>query len=231
MALKNPPAKSVDKRCRFQKKKKERDAGSIPGSGRSSAGGHGNPLQHSCLENPMDRGAWWAAVLGVTKSQTRLKRLSMHTRRWQRGRDPRRKRRPGGLCCALSGAPELHLGSPLSPLSEPMPRCSSLPRSSSTRFSLGPVLTPSCPPQSPGLQPQEEEAGGLCASMIHPLRSQSVCQPASPTHSGLGLLPWGVASIKPWEQLWCLRKRKMVLPGPRKLRGIRIPGVRVLHLS
>ena len=165
------------------------------------------------------------------KESDTTERLSMHTRRWQRGRDPRRKRRPGGLCCALSGAPELHLGSPLSPLSEPMPRCSSLPRSSSNRFSLGPVLTPSCPPQSPGLQPQEEEAGGLCASMIHPLRSQSVCQPASPTHSGLGLLPWGVASIKPWEQLWCLRKRKMVLPGPRKLRGIRIPGVRVLHLS
>ena len=110
----------------------------------------------------------------------------MHTRRWQRGRDPRRKRRPGGLCCALSGAPELHLGSPLSPFTEPMPRCSSLTPSSSTRFSLCPVLTPSCPSQSPGLQLQEEEAGELCASVIHPLRSQSVCQPASPTHSGLG---------------------------------------------
>ena len=38
--------------------------------------GNGNPLQYSCLENPMDRGAWWAAVYGVTQSQTRLKRLS-----------------------------------------------------------------------------------------------------------------------------------------------------------
>ena len=37
-----------------------RDMGSIPGSGRSPGGGHGNPLQYSCLENPMDRGAWWA---------------------------------------------------------------------------------------------------------------------------------------------------------------------------
>ena len=46
--------------------------GSIPGSGRSPGGGHGNPLQYSCLENPMDRGAWWATVHGVTKSQTRL---------------------------------------------------------------------------------------------------------------------------------------------------------------
>ena len=39
---------------------------------------HGNPLQYSCLENPMDRGAWQAAVHGVTKSRTRLKRLSTH---------------------------------------------------------------------------------------------------------------------------------------------------------
>ena len=46
------------------------DPGSIPGSGRSSGGGHGNPLQYSCLENPRDRGAWWAAVPRVAKSQT-----------------------------------------------------------------------------------------------------------------------------------------------------------------
>ena len=48
------------------------DLGSIPGSGRSPGGGHGNPLQYSCLENPMDRGAWWATVHGVAKSQTLL---------------------------------------------------------------------------------------------------------------------------------------------------------------
>ena len=47
-----------------------RDADSIPGSGRSPGGGHGNPLQYSCLENPMDRGAWWAVIHGVAKSQT-----------------------------------------------------------------------------------------------------------------------------------------------------------------
>ena len=41
-----------------------RDAGSIPGSGRSPGEGHGDPLQCSCLENPMDRGAWWALVQG-----------------------------------------------------------------------------------------------------------------------------------------------------------------------
>ena len=46
------------------------DAGLIPGSGRSPGGGHGNPLQYSCLENPMDRGAWWAEVHRVAKSQT-----------------------------------------------------------------------------------------------------------------------------------------------------------------
>ena len=52
------------------------DPGSIPESGRSPGGGHGNPLQCSCLENPMDRGAWQAAVLKVSQSQTGLKRLS-----------------------------------------------------------------------------------------------------------------------------------------------------------
>ena len=49
---------------------------SIPGSRRSPGGGHGNPLQCTCLENPMDRGAWWAVVYGVTQSRTRLKWLS-----------------------------------------------------------------------------------------------------------------------------------------------------------
>ena len=48
------------------------DVGSIPGSRISPGGWNGNPLQYSCLENPMDRGAWYAVVHGVTKSQTRL---------------------------------------------------------------------------------------------------------------------------------------------------------------
>ena len=48
------------------------DAGSIPGSGRSPGVRNGNPLQYSCLENSMDRGAWQAAVYGVTESQTQL---------------------------------------------------------------------------------------------------------------------------------------------------------------
>ena len=47
-----------------------RDLSSIPGSGRSLGGGNGNPLQYSCLENPMDRGAWWATVHRVAESQT-----------------------------------------------------------------------------------------------------------------------------------------------------------------
>jgi len=46
------------------------DMGLIPGSGRSLGGGNGNPLQYSCLENALDRGAWWATVHGVTKSWT-----------------------------------------------------------------------------------------------------------------------------------------------------------------
>ena len=60
LVVKNPPANAGD----------IRDTGLIPVSGRSPGGGHGNPLQYSCLENPMNRGAWQAAVHGFTKSQT-----------------------------------------------------------------------------------------------------------------------------------------------------------------
>ena len=67
--VKNPPASAGD----------VRDVGSIPGWGRSPGEGNGNPLQYSCLENPLNRGAWWALVHRVTKSWTRLRRLSMHT--------------------------------------------------------------------------------------------------------------------------------------------------------
>ena len=50
-----------------------RDAGLIPGSGRSPGGGHGNPLQYTCLENPHGQGTWWSTVHRVTKSRTQLK--------------------------------------------------------------------------------------------------------------------------------------------------------------
>ena len=56
--------------------KKSQILGSIPGSGRSPGGGHGNPLQYFCLKNPMDRGNWQATIHGITKSWTRL---SLHT--------------------------------------------------------------------------------------------------------------------------------------------------------
>ena len=56
------------------------DLGSMPGLGRSPGGGRGNPRQYSCLENPMDRGAWQATVLGVAKGWTQLKGLgTAHT--------------------------------------------------------------------------------------------------------------------------------------------------------
>ena len=61
--VKNPPADAGD----------IRDSGSVPRSGRSPGGGHGNPLHYFCLENPMDSGAWWAIVHGVAKSWTWLK--------------------------------------------------------------------------------------------------------------------------------------------------------------
>ena len=53
--------------------------GLIPGSGRVPGEGHGNPLQYSCLGNPMDRGTWWATVHRVAQSWTQLKRRSSHT--------------------------------------------------------------------------------------------------------------------------------------------------------
>ena len=58
LVLKNLPASAGD----------VKDVGSIPGSGRSPGGGQGSPLHYSCLENPMDRGAWWATVHAVAKS-------------------------------------------------------------------------------------------------------------------------------------------------------------------
>ena len=64
LVVENPPASAGDLG----------DAGSVPGSGRSPGGGHSNPLKYSCLENPMDRGAWWATVRSITKIQTWLKR-------------------------------------------------------------------------------------------------------------------------------------------------------------
>ena len=67
-AVKNPPARQET----------HRDAGLIPGSGRSPGEENGNPLQYSCQQNPMDRGTWWATVHRVTKSRTWLKRPSMH---------------------------------------------------------------------------------------------------------------------------------------------------------
>ena len=60
LVVKNPPANAGD----------IRDTSSIPGSGRSPGGGHGNPLWYSCLENPMDRGAAWDTVHVAAKSQT-----------------------------------------------------------------------------------------------------------------------------------------------------------------
>ena len=61
-------------RCCTTGKESTRVVDLIPGLGRFSRGGSGNPLQYSCLENPMDRGAWWATVRGVAKSRTQLSR-------------------------------------------------------------------------------------------------------------------------------------------------------------
>ena len=67
--IKNLPANARD----------TRDVGLIPGSGKSPGGGHDNPLQYSCLENAMDRGAWWATVHGVTEESDMTEQLETHT--------------------------------------------------------------------------------------------------------------------------------------------------------
>ena len=79
-----------------------RDRSLISGSGRFPRGGHGSPLQYSCLENPMDRGAWWAVVHRFAQSGTRLKQLSTHAHRetilhWPQG---------GLACCDSWGCKE-----------------------------------------------------------------------------------------------------------------------------
>ena len=99
------------------------DAGSIPGSGRSPGGGHGNPLQYSRLGNPMDRGAWQATTHRVEKNQIRLKQLgtqvhyafgSHFTERWMNMME-------GVPRCALHPRRHSHLNPHLSP-QEPEPR-------------------------------------------------------------------------------------------------------------
>ena len=69
LVVKNPPANARD----------TRDMGSVSGSGRTSGGGHGNPLQYSCLENPMDRGAWRATVHRVARVRHDGSDLAQHT--------------------------------------------------------------------------------------------------------------------------------------------------------
>ena len=80
IVVKNSPANA----------KEVKDPGSIPGLGRSPGGEHGNTLQYSCLENPMEKRAWPATVHRVTKNLTQLKQLSVHAYKY--------------LVCALENA-------------------------------------------------------------------------------------------------------------------------------
>ena len=88
--VKNLPANAGD----------TRDVGSIPGLGGSPGGGHGYPLQYSCLENPTGRGAWRATVCGVEKSLTWLKTLSTHAFCWESWEEDESGKEASGL---LSG--------------------------------------------------------------------------------------------------------------------------------
>ena len=91
--VKNLPANAGD----------SRDRDSIPGSGRSPGGGNGNPLQYCCLENPRDRGTWWAIVHGVIKSWTGLSMLApIHVwNRWLVGAQLSTLWWPRGLGCGV----------------------------------------------------------------------------------------------------------------------------------
>ena len=88
LVVKNPPANAGD----------IRDTVFIPGLGRYPGGGHGNPFQYSCLENPMDRGAWRATVQRVTQSRTRLKRLNTRTNTQRQRYTERHRERPRQRC-------------------------------------------------------------------------------------------------------------------------------------
>ena len=90
---KNPLANAGDKR----------DTGSIPGLGRFCGGGHGNPLQDSCLGNSLDRGAWQATVHEVTKSQTQLKQLGTHAARTMGKRSLTHRDLMHSQCTAATG--------------------------------------------------------------------------------------------------------------------------------
>ena len=77
---KNPAERKMTKYMKNPPEMQEPQETQVRSLGRedSPGGGHGNPLQYSCLENPMDRGAWWATVHSVAQSWTRLKQLSTH---------------------------------------------------------------------------------------------------------------------------------------------------------
>ena len=77
-----------------------RDMGLIPGWGRSPGGRHGNPLQYSCLENLMDRGAWWVTVHGVAKSWMRL---STHAHGRNQEKIKTKKKKNWGWCGGEGG--------------------------------------------------------------------------------------------------------------------------------
>ena len=98
--VKNPPANAGD----------ARDVGSTPGLGRPPGVGNGNLIQYSCLENSMDRGAWWAIVHGVAKSQTQLSaRTHKHTHTHTQTQSRFNIRSNSGPCIRVH-IEEIHLG-------------------------------------------------------------------------------------------------------------------------
>ena len=192
-----------------------RDTGSVPGLGRSSGEGNGNPPQYSCLEDPVDRGAWWATVHRIAKSWTQLRQLSTHTVKGQ------------AHCCwnqwsfslALTWAQnqELsqHLLPPVDPpsLSHPWPwSLSRLHLASHSRA----LDVCSCP-----LTHTPEPSS-------FPRGSQGRCPQTGPSFTATSpssRLPFGSSTIRSSIPLWPLTSSRTAPPRPQSTRNAATPSI------
>ena len=169
------------------------DAGSIPGLGRSPGGGNGNPLQYSCLENPMGRGAWQATVCGISKSRTQLtmcaKTCVQRPQRDERGR-PSRPQRFCGL--KLSAKQEISTRTPTPPPSSLWPNChpSGPPAAQTTgKWNQGPQPSHADPSRVEREPPREAASRLATSSQVHEVLRRSSTQMGPPHPGGSLAIP------------------------------------------
>ena len=143
----------------------ETDASSILESGRSPGGGHGSPLQYSCLENPMDRGVWWITNQRVTKSRTRLNRFSPHA---EKGPIPENGSAVGRTDLSAQGLPVCEYSSLQSP---------------SDFLHVHPATTTPAPSPQLTLSTQDDLSSFTCL-LLQPsaLRAPGCCRDLGPRH-------------------------------------------------